>query len=46
MPDVPKSVEDEIRREKLLSARLAAKSKKADAERERASSTARPLEEP
>ena len=27
MPDVPQSVADEIKREKLLSARLAAKSK-------------------
>ena len=31
VPDVPQSVEDEIRREKLLAARLAAKAKKANA---------------
>lgn len=40
VPDIPKSVEDEIRREKLLAARLAAKSKHEDEARKRADTTA------
>ena len=46
VPDVPQSVKNEIRREKLLAARLAAKAKKADAALEKAGTISEPAAVP